>query len=220
MNGVTDVVLDDYRNESRLQYARRLVGRPDFVTVAEWFLVSNRRRKRLAMLVGGVKEVIQETALALLIKGASPKYQFTTIVTNKTRWTLFAMVTKKLNSTEMRLSRVTRIQRNVTFDFVKDVFDKEMAVALRDYIEECLPERYVTLIHERFVESRTFEEIGRRLKVTKERVRQMELKALRMMVEKSEDRPLTAFLWDYVEPEPAPPKKDIFRELAQSAAAF
>ena len=71
--------------------------------------------------------------------------------------------------------------------------DREIAAKLTQLIRELSP-REELVITARFVEGKTLEEVGQRFQLTRERIRQIEAKALRKLKHPSRSRKLRSFL--------------------------
>ena len=153
--------------KDRIEDASRLI---------RWSLATNDNLKRMAMIVGGFREVEQSVFVQLIEKPPPDSVSFSTAIVNQTRWMVHKMYDKRkrLVKGDIPKARAAYVI-NLSSDLEKEEMRKSIDLAF-----ESLNTRDVKIIKSR-MEGKTFESIGRDHKISKERVRQIEAKIIRKL---------------------------------------
>jgi DNA-directed RNA polymerase specialized sigma subunit len=146
------------------------------IRIIKWWLSKTKKRKRLAMAVGGFNEVVQEVCLNLLRYPPKHEVALTTAICNHTSWTLARMCAKICE-----------------IEFVSDCPDiagpdtvtntavaHEQSLNLRRILCETLSGRTAGVVWDR-MQGATFQEIGDRLGVSQERARQIDCRGIHQL---------------------------------------
>ena len=151
----------------------------EVVHVMKWWLTSNHRRKRLAMAVGGLNEVIQEAYISLLKYPSRSCYKLSTIVVNRTNWTLARMCDRMCNRRNIDLIGLWP-EVAVSDNISQDCNNKDLATRCWIIVDELLEKRIADIMRRRMCGD-TFEQIGKTYLLSKERVRQLESNGIRIL---------------------------------------
>lgn len=170
----------------------------DVTNIMKWWLVKKSHKKylRMAMRVGGVREVVQETCLAIIkVRHKDISCHWTTAAINQTRWTLLLMFKRYMTKADADAVFLREVSHELTSP------DRQIALAVQNELVErmklCLKTlsyRERSIVELRYNDSMTYDEVGHVFKVTRERVRQIEAKAIRKLMQPDVSRNVVMFL--------------------------
>ena len=153
-----------------------------------WWLTQTPKRKRLAMAVGGVSEVIQEAYLKLLSYPPKRHYELSTIAVNQARWTLAKMCAVIC---EIDIPVPLRdVESGV--DVVEECCNMERDAAVWQTVQR-LHSRTADIVTRR-MKGETLEAIGRIHAITRETVRHIASQGVKKLQHHTLARRLVSFV--------------------------
>jgi RNA polymerase sigma factor (sigma-70 family) len=121
--------------------------------------------------------------LFIVIEGFNPFYNFafSTYAFHALRRHFYTQI--KRNKDKVLFEDSKALDTAKSYDTHQNEFDKQKIIHTVLQTVECLDERDKFIIQNRFFEQKTLKELGERLGITKERVRQIEIRSLRILRE-------------------------------------
>ena len=148
----------------------------EVIRIIRWWLAKTKKRKRLAMAVGGFNEVVQEVCLNLLKYPPKTEVALTRAICNHTSWTLSRMWAKICDLKFVGdCPDIAGPDRTTS-----TAFAREQSLNLRRILCETLSDRTAGVVWQR-MQGATYQEIGDRLGVSQVRARQIECKGIHQL---------------------------------------
>jgi DNA-directed RNA polymerase specialized sigma24 family protein len=150
----------------------------EVIMVMKWYLCSDRKRKRLAMIAGGVQEVVQQAFIDLIEAGPKDvSAKWTTIACKRVWWTCIWMAKKEIR--EKNFKKRSERSEQIIDGFRRCELD-ELAVKCEHVMSTIKDERRRTVLMRRLHGS-SLDELSKVFRVCKQRIITLEQSAIEML---------------------------------------